>query len=140
MSGAPSRPVRAFVYGFLALFLLCGALEVEHWPLTGFRLYTEIRTEERPSTRVIALLADGSSREVVFVDLPFGYHSTNRLLSDFPDMTQDERDEICDAWVQPLRDDGIEVVGVRVDEYVTHLGDPDSRPERVAELYRCGTS
>jgi hypothetical protein len=138
--GTPTSRVRAFVYGFLALFLLCGALEIEHWPLTGFRLYTEIRTEERTSTRVIALLADGRSQEVVFVDLPFGYHSTNRLLSDFPEMTQEERDEICDAWVQPLREDGVEVVGVRVDEYVTHLGDPGSRPERVAELYRCGTS
>lgn len=137
---APSSRVRAFVYAFLAVFLVCGAREIEYWPLTGFRLYTEIRTEERPSTRVMALLADGGSREVVFVDLPFGYHSTNRLLSDFPDLTQDERDEICDAWVQPLREDGVEVVGVRVDEYVTDLGDPDRRPERVGELYRCGTS
>lgn len=135
----PSTRVRTFVYTFLALFLLCGALEIEHWPLTGFRLYTEIRTEERTSTRVIALLADGGSREVVFVDLPFGYHSTNRLLSDFPEMSRAERDEICDAWVQPLRDDGVAVVGVRVDEYVTHLSDPDRRPERVGELYRCGT-
>ncbi len=121
-SARPSWRVRAFVYAFLAVFLVCGAFEIEHWPLTGFRLYTEIRTEERTSTRVIALLADGGTEEVVFVDLPFGYHSTNRLLSDFPDMTQEERDEICDAWVQPLRDDGVEVVGVRVDEYVTHLG------------------
>lgn len=139
MRGAPSWPVRAFVYAFLAVFLLCGALEIEHWPLTGFRLYTELRTEERTSTRVVALLADGGTEEIVFVDLPFGYHSTNRLLSDFPDMTQAEWDEICDAWVRPLRDDGVDVVGVRVDEYVTHLGDPDSRPERTRELYRCGT-
>lgn len=54
-------------------------------------------------------------------------------------MTQAGRDEICDAWVQPLREDGVDIVGVRVDEYLTHLGDPDSRPERVRELYRCGT-
>ena len=132
--------MRAFVYAFLAVFLACGAMEIEHWPLTGFRLYTEIRTEERTSTRVIALLADGGTEEIVFVDLPFGYHSTNRLLSDFPDMTQEERDEICDAWVQPLRDDGVEVVGVRVDEYLTHLGRSDSSPERVRVLYGCGTS
>jgi hypothetical protein len=137
---APSLRVRAFVYIFLAVFLVCGALELEYWPLTGFRLYTVIRTEERTSTRVIALLADGGSREVVFVDLPFGYHSTNRLISDFDELTPEERDEICDAWVRPLRGDGVDVVGVRIDEYVTHLGDPDSRPERVSELYRCGTS
>jgi hypothetical protein len=137
--GAPRLRVRAFVYVFLAAFLVCGALEVEYWPLTGFRLYTEIRTEERLSTRVIALLADGGSREVVFVDLPFGYHSTNRLISDFDELSQEERDEICDAWVRPLREDGVDVVGVRIDEYVTHLGDPASRPERVSELYRCGT-
>ena len=140
MRGSPSWPVRAFVYAFLTVFLVCGALEIEHWPLTGFRLYTELRTEERTSTRVIALRADGGSEEIVFVDLPFGYHSTNRLLSDFPDMTQAERDEICDAWVQPLRDDGVEVVGVRVDEYLTHLGEPDRSPELSRELYRCGTS
>jgi hypothetical protein len=55
-------------------------------------------------------------------------------------MTPAERDEICDAWVQPLRDDGADVVGVRVDEYVTHLADPDNRPERVGVLYWCGAS
>jgi hypothetical protein len=137
--GGPSPRVRIFVYAFLAVFLACGAFEIEHWPFTGFRLYTALRTEERPSTRVIALLADGEEREVVFADLPFGYHLTNRLLSDFPDMAQAERDEICDAWVQPWRDDGVEVTGVRVDEYVTHLSDTDSSPERVGELYRCGT-
>ena len=138
MRGAPSGPVRAFVYAFLAVFSLAGVAQIEQWPLTGFHLYTAIRTEERTSTRVIALLADGGTEEVVFGDLPFGYHSTNRLLSDFPGLTQAERDEICDAWVQPLRDDGVDVVGVRVDEYVTHLGEPERSPERVGVLYRCG--
>ena len=136
----PSRRVRIAVYAFLAVFVGCGLFSIEQWPLTGFRLYTAIRTEERPSTRVIALLADGTSEEVVFGDLPFGYHSTNLLLGDFPAMTEAERDATCDAWVQPLRDEGAEVVGVRVDEYVTHLSEPDRSPERVGVLYRCGTA
>ena len=131
--------MRAFVRTFLVLFLIFGAVEIEFWPLTGFRLYAEVRTEARTSTRVIALVAGGEEREVVFTQLPFGYHNTNRLLSDFPGLSRVERDEICDAWVQPLRDEGVEVVGVRVDEYVTHLGDPDSRPEFVGSRYRCGS-
>ena len=139
MGAGPRRGVRAFVYAFLAVFLVCGAFSIEHWPLTGFRLYSAIRTEERTSTRVIALLADGDTREVVFRDLPFGYHSTNRLISDFPELTPAERDAICDAWVQPLREEGVEVVGVRIDEYLTRLSESDRSPERVGELYRCGS-
>jgi len=50
---APSRRVRRFVNVYLALFIAFGLVQLELWPLTGFRLYAEIRTEERTSTRVI---------------------------------------------------------------------------------------
>ena len=130
--------VRPVVYVFLAVFLVCGAFAVERWPLTGFRLYSDLRVEERHSPSVVALLADGEEQRLRFDDLPMGWHATDRILRQFPRMTQAERDEVCDAWVQPLRDDGLDVVGVRVDDMVAHLAEPDRRTEAVAVLYRCG--
>jgi hypothetical protein len=119
--------------------VLCGVFAIERWPLTGFRLYSDLRVEERHSPSVVALLADGSEVRLRFDDLPMGWHATDRILRQFPGMTQDERDEVCDAWVQPLQDDGADVVGVRVDDMVAHLAEPDRPPEAVAVLYRCGS-
>ena len=130
--------LRVAVYAFLVVFLVCGAFAVERWPLTGFRLYSGLRVEERHSPSVVALLADGGEERLRFDDLPMGWHATDRILRQFPRMTQGERDEVCDAWVQPLRDEGVDVVGVRVDDMVAHLGDPDRPTEAVAVLWECG--
>ena len=43
-------------------------------------------------------------------DLPLGYRQTVRLIPGMADMSATERDEICDAWAQPLRERGVEVV------------------------------
>ena len=127
------------MYVFLLVFVVCGVFAIERWPLTGFRLYSDLRVEERHSPAGVALLADGTEQHLRFDDLPLGWHATDRILRQFPRMTQDERDDVCDAWVQPLRDDGVEVVGVRVDDMVAHLAEPDRPTEAVAVLYRCGS-
>lgn len=132
---APSRGVRGFVLGFLAVFIACGLLSVEVWPLTGFRLYHQLRHEERVSWVIVAETA-GGDREVDLQDLPIGWHETNRLLSTFPELSGDERDAICDAWVEPLRASGVVVTGVRVDEVHTHLSSGD---RSTREAYRCGS-
>jgi hypothetical protein len=129
--------LRGAVYGFLAAFLACGFFTIELWPLTGFELYSEVRVEERRSEALVVELADGREKRVNFDELPFAWHATNRIASDFDEMTQAERDEVCDAWVQPLRDDGLDIVGIRIDEVVAHLADPDRPTESAGVLYRC---
>lgn len=117
---------------------MCGTMSIELWPLTGFRIYHVERTEARSSTAVVAILADGEERSVSFNDLPFGWHLTNRIVEEFPGMNQAERDAVCHAWVRPLRDDGLDVVDVRIDDVLTHLADPNTSGEVVGVAYRCG--
>jgi hypothetical protein len=133
----PGRGVRRFVYGFLAVFALCGLFSIELWPLTGWRLYSGVRTEERPSWRIVAVTPDGEER-VDLGALPLGWHNTDRLLNTFPDLSEGERDEICDAWAQPLRRSGVEVEEVRIEQVTTLLSDPDAEPT-AEPRYTCGT-
>ena len=44
----PPRGIRVFVWIFLAAFMICGAAGIEAWPLTGFRLFSHLRTSARP--------------------------------------------------------------------------------------------
>ena len=126
MTGTPAEPggdadrvervgkgTKRFVVAFLAVFVVCGLGSVELWPLTGWRLYSALRTEERSSWQLRAVDADGDEQPIVLGDLPLGYRNTTSILDEFPSLTADERDEVCDAWAAAL-DDSERVVGVHV--------------------------
>jgi hypothetical protein len=127
------RRTRRGVYAFLATFALLGVVHLEwFWPFTGFRLFAELRPAERESWSIVAVDADGTESGVRLDDLPIAYRTTTRVLPRFDAMDQDEREEICAAWVEG-RDD---VVEVRVYAVVTRLR-PDAPPPTRTLAYRC---
>lgn len=103
-SEEPSRAVRVFVYGFLTVFVACGLFSIEFWPLTGWRLFHEIRDGTREGWTVVAVEADGSEVSIDFARLPVAYRNTTKLIGGFDDLTPDERDEICAAWADAAED------------------------------------
>jgi hypothetical protein len=131
------RWVRPVVYGFLAAVVVCGLFSIEVWPLTGFRLYSDVRPEKRYTHEIVAELADGTERVVDVDELSLGYHNTNLWIRGFDHYGQEKRDEICAGWVVPLEEDGLDVVAVRVDTLVTHLSEPDEPSRTVGTPYRC---
>lgn len=56
---------RRVTVGAVGLLLLVGLVEVELWPLTSYRLFSEVRTPDRVSTRLVAELPDGSTQTLV---------------------------------------------------------------------------
>jgi hypothetical protein len=125
--------VRPVLYTFLAVFLLCGLLSVEVWPLTGWRLYHERRGEARSSWQIVAVDGDGGEATIHLDDLPLGWHNTSRLIGEFPGLTRGARDRVCAAWAAPLRAEGRQVAAVRVYRVRSTLrSDPPDRRRELA--------
>lgn len=135
--GSVASWVRPALYGFLTVFLVCGLLSIEMWPVTGWRLYHERRGQERSSWQIVALDEDGEESTIDLGALPLGWHNTSKLIGEFPSMDAEGRDEVCDAWAQPAREAGESVDRVRVYRVRSTLrADP---PDRRRELvWTCG--
>lgn len=132
-----SRWTRGCVYAFLLVFAVTGFAHLELFPFSGFRLFSEVRPAERHSWQLRAVDGDGIETEIHLSKLPRGIRHTTDLLGDFDDLSAAARDEICDAWTQPLRDDGAEVSVVRVYHVVVHVR-PGGPPPRRTLSYECG--
>jgi hypothetical protein len=132
-----SRRTRRFVHAFLLVFALCGLGRVELFPFSGFRLFSAVRSVERHSWQLRAVDASGEEIPIRLADLPVAYRNTSTLLRGFDDLAPAERDPICAAWATPLRDDGVDVVAVRIYELVTTLR-PDAPPPQRSLAYECG--
>ena len=96
---------RHLVHAFLLVFAVTGVAHLELYPFSGFRLFSELRGEERTSWQLRAVDAEGEEVPISLGDLPLGYRQTARLIPGMDDLSADERDEICDAWAGPLRDE-----------------------------------
>src|SRR5688572_9336998 len=105
---------RRLVHLFLLVFAVTGVARLELFPFSAFRLFSELRPAERASWELRAVDARGEERAIRISELPLGFRNSTTLLEDFDDLTAAEQDEVCDAWAEPLRAAGTEVVGVRI--------------------------
>jgi len=139
---APAEPAvsprtRHLVHAFLFTFALTGLAHLEVFPFSGFRLFSELRGEDRTSWQLRAVDATGAEQPIVLGELPLAYRQTSRLIPSMDELTAAERDELCDAWASPLRDRGVEVVEVRVYRVVASVR-PDGPPPERTLLHECG--
>ena len=139
----PAQPgvtprTRRLVHAFLFVFALTGVAHLEVFPFSGFRLFSELRGEERTSWQLRAVDAEGEEVGISLGHLPLGYRQTARLIPGMADMSTSERDELCDAWAGPLRERGVDVVGVRIYRTVASVR-PDGPPPERTLVYECGS-
>lgn len=132
-----SERARRWVHAFLFVFAVTGVAHLELFPFSGFRLFSELRPAERASWQLRAVDGDGTETAIRLAELPLAYRNTTRLLLEFDHLSAAARDEICDAWAQPLRDGGAPVEGVRVYAVVESVR-PDGPPPRRTLAYECG--
>ncbi|MEX2557668.1 MAG: hypothetical protein WEB06_18815 [Actinomycetota bacterium] len=137
----PAR-IRAFVWLFLAAFALCGFAKIEAWPLTGWRLFSELRNERTSSWRAMRVSASGAETRFSFGDLPAGYHWGANILSGFATRPAAEQTAACDAWAEAARSLGLDVAAIRiyrlerlVSDRVGHRGAPE---ETATLVFSCG--
>ena len=125
------------MHAFLVVFAVTGIAHIEAFPFSGFRLFSELRGDERHGWTLRAVDAEGEEVPISLGDLPLGYRQSARLIPEMAAMGHHERDEICDAWASALRARGIQVVRVRVYRTVTNLH-PDGPPPERTLAYECG--
>jgi hypothetical protein len=129
--------IRPTLFAFLGVFLACGLLSIELWPLTGWRLYHERRGAERSSWQIVAVDPQGAEETVRLDALPLGWHNTSRLIGEFEGMDDAARDSVCDAWAEPARTEGVEVTEVRIYRVRSTLrAEPPDRRRELA--WTCG--
>lgn len=124
------RARRAFVWAFLGLFTFFGLTGLEFWPLTGWKLYIEVREPERTSWQILTVDDEGREGIADFEALPVAYRKAHSLVQTFPDLDVPERNEVCLAWADALHEEDTSVTGVRVYEARTRVpAGPDAPRE-----------
>ena len=132
----PRWPVRAFVVLYLSAVIGAGIADIELWPLTGWRLFSHVRTGEQRGWQVTYVDQAGRETPIPFADLPQAYHQASFVAAEFPDMAEEQRGEVCLAWAEALIRRGIDVAAVRVYRTSTaHPSGPGGRSVRSRALY-----
>jgi hypothetical protein len=128
------RWARWFVGAYLAVFLVCGLVGLEAWPLTGWRLFADARQARQPGFQAVTVDRAGRETPVPFGDLPAGYQGNVQVLNGFAGLTGGDQAAVCQAWATAVRSRGGEVVEIRVYQTVTdvsaRVGDRGTPPQR----------
>lgn len=143
-SWLPPRPIRLFVWTFLAVFVVCALARVEAWPFTGWRLFSQERHRVQVSRAALVRDAGGRERPAPFGALGSGFGWHVHVMLAFDGMATGERASVCRAWLGGLRDAGMDASAVLVVEVERDVGrrtEERSEPGRVRRvLYQCTDS
>ena len=139
----PSGRVRAFVAVFLVAFVVCGLAGIEAWPLTGWRLFSQLRTDHQVTWRAAAV-AGGDETPIRFADLPRAYRNFPLVMGTFASLDPDERAAACRAWLRAARRElpAASTVRIyRIDWYLSYRhGSRDGPPPTPTLLITCDDS
>jgi hypothetical protein len=105
---------RWFVGAFLLAFVVCGLTGIEAWPLTGWRLFSHVRTEHQTTWRAAAVDAAGGERGVAFAGLPVAYKGFTLIMSRFDELSVARREETCRAWARAVGRSGQDIESLRL--------------------------
>jgi hypothetical protein len=94
---------RWFVRALVALFVVCGVVGLELWPLSGFRLFSHLRTETQQAWTARAVSADGREHTVRFGAFPAAFRGFGLIMQRFHSLAPDVRRDTCLAWLGEVR-------------------------------------
>lgn len=109
-----SRPARVFVSAIIGLIVVFAALDIELWPMTGWRLFSTIRDEAQTGWVAEATDAQGDARIVSFEELPLGYRNSAWVVAELPDASAEQRESVCQAMFDAISEVEPDTVSVRV--------------------------
>ncbi len=136
----PSRSLRAFVIAFLAAFVICGLAGLELWPLTGWRLFSQLRTDHQVAWRATAVGTDGET-QIRFSELPRAYSNFPLVMRTFAELPRVEQTAACRAWLDAAQREqrGTSAIRIyRVDWYLSYRhGSRDGPPPHSTLLLAC---
>lgn len=111
------RFARPFVAILIAAMIACAVFAWEPWPLTSFRLFSNVRIDEQSAWLATTVDADGDEESYPLGGEDHGFRGFPFTMSEFVAATRARQDELCRTWV----DAAPELVGrdaVEVDIYL----------------------
>lgn len=118
------RWARLWVVVFLAAFAICALGGIEAWPLTGWRLFSEMRHEKERSWQATIVRAGGGETPMPFRAMGRAYGHAPQVLPALPTLPRARRDAVCSAWLARARiAAGVDGVRVRVYRVSRDLAD-----------------
>jgi hypothetical protein len=113
------RFARLFVAVFLAAFVICALATVEAWPLTGWRLFSHLRSDEQTAWSATAVDSRGHEHEYPLGASEMGYRGFIFLMGGFAERSPAEQLELCDTW----REGSSELLGFEASEVRIYLSE-----------------
>ena len=136
----PPRRVRAFVAAFLGAFVLCGLFGLELWPLSGWRLFSQLRTDRQVAWQATAV--DGESEtQIRFAELPRAYRNFPLVMRTYSALPRVSQVEACRLWLEAAQGPHPAATRLRIYRIDWHLsyrhGSRDGPPPRKTLLMSC---
>jgi hypothetical protein len=104
-------PARAFVIAFTVAIAVCGALSIEAWPLTGWRLFSHERHRIAAGWMATSVDAHGAQTPIAFARFPSADRHFLSIMRTYRSLPADEQEAICQAWARLVRRQGASTAG-----------------------------
>jgi hypothetical protein len=105
---------RGFVAAFFTLFVVCAVAGINAWPFSGWRLFSQARTEHVAVWTARGVNGAGEVGPIPFRLMPPAYASFGLLMRDFPSLPEARQVAMCSAWIEGARAAGVPVVSIRL--------------------------
>lgn len=135
-TGAPAdgetrerRRARGVTWSAVGLLLLVAAFQHELWPLTAYRLFSDVRTGTAASVELVAVAPDGTRTPVRLDPRNPVVATTGRQYPRVRDAAPGEQRVMVRAWLQAAGIDPGGVADARFERVVLEL-DPDTGERR----------
>jgi hypothetical protein len=109
------RWARRFVAVYLAAFCLAGLLGLEAaWPLTGWRLFADVRRDHQTAVRAYVVTPDRREVGLPFWRLPASHRGAVQVLARMEGSSPARREATCRAWAEALESLGVDVAAIAI--------------------------
>ena len=110
-----ARVGRVVTWSFLAVLAIVAVGGLELWPLTAFRLFSEVRTADQTRLELVAERLDGTEEPLLVSETNPVLVTTDRQFPDLPREPAEVQREMVLAWLDVSGVDPATVGSVRLD-------------------------
>jgi hypothetical protein len=94
------RYARPFVVILIAAMIACAVFAWEPWPLTSFRLFSNVRIDEQSAWLATTVGATGDEEPYPLGGEDHGFRGFPFTMSEFASADRARQDELCRTWVE----------------------------------------
>jgi hypothetical protein len=125
-------PARLFLVAYVGAVAVCGALTIELWPLTGFRLFSRERHEVARGWMATSVDTHGHETRIPFAKFPRSDRYFIAIMATYGQLSPDEQAATCRAWARLVRRHGGSTAGgLRLYATSRHMRAHVGRTDRV---------